>query len=554
MAWTQAQTLNGGQAVGSAASLTATFGSNVVAGNRVLIFVASFGVVMNTPTSVPSLTWTQLVTETQNSAAAAPLTHRVYTAVVATTGSLQITVTNPAGAAGDELGWTAGEYSGLDASSGSGSLRTSQTAAGNSDAAATTSVTTGTSGADLAGDLAIVCYADWGASLTITAPGGYSKQAGLSRDAAANIGQCVATKIATGTTEGGTFTYTSTAVTNEGLVLAIKLAPASSGLPFAPGPVWKRYFAKKPWPVFLPGVQDVVVAATVAATQAVVVQKPKLFPRRSLSRIAPQTPTAVPTLARTVLKRRVKGPSPDSLVAPQTPTVAATSAKTVLKRKVRAGAPESLVAPVAPATVRATQALVEQKGKILPLRPRTAVAPQTPTTAATSVVAKQKRPVKPLEPTALVALAAQATVAATGSVALQKRRVKPQRPFPLALVAPQTPTTAATSTVADQKPTLRRRVSSSTVRTVVTAGVRSTNTVAIQKRERKVRRPKPFNVGVAGQTPTVRATVAAKVRLKSPLRASGLKTQVRVNPPSVTEGCVEVSDGLRTGLVLSDFN
>lgn len=230
-AWGQAQTLNGSQAIGSAASLAASFGSNVTIGNRILLFTGSYFVSSrilntNTPTSSPSLTWTQLkVIRTNDNSAGGVLTG-IWTAVVGATGTLQITVTNPAGAAGDELGWTAGEYSGLDGSAGTGCLDVSATGAGNSGSAASTTCPTGTTAATAgAGELAVAHLSDWGASLTYTAVSGFNKQAGLSRDAAANLGQCVGTRVSVGTeTEGGNFTYASTAVNNGALVAVIKLA------------------------------------------------------------------------------------------------------------------------------------------------------------------------------------------------------------------------------------------------------------------------------------------------------------------------------------------
>src|SRR6266702_840220 len=227
MAWAQVQTLNGSETATSGATLSATFASNVISGNRILLFTAHYenpATNIATPTSSPSLTWTKLV-EAQVTSGSDNVWAAVWSAVVASTGTLQISVVNTGGS-GHEVGWTAGEYSGLDGSAGTGCVEVAATGTGVTNGAATTSVSTGTTAAThAANQLAVAVYGDWGAALTITAPTGFTKQAGLSRDAAVDAGQCVATKTsANAATEGGTFTYTSTSLDATALVLVIKLA------------------------------------------------------------------------------------------------------------------------------------------------------------------------------------------------------------------------------------------------------------------------------------------------------------------------------------------
>src|SRR6266567_3332034 len=147
MTWSRVQSLKAVSRTGSAANVVATFASNVTAGNR--IFVYTNALIASDNVAVidgQGNTYTKLV----SGGSAATVFVDIFTAVAASTGSLQITVSSATG----QLGWTAEEYSGLDASAGTGCRDVS--AAGTANNNTTANADSGTTAATAAaGQLAL---------------------------------------------------------------------------------------------------------------------------------------------------------------------------------------------------------------------------------------------------------------------------------------------------------------------------------------------------------------------------------------------------------------
>lgn len=196
MAWSRIQSVKTTPVAGNAAlSIATSFGSSVTAGNRVFVYTGhqtnTSLTDVNTPTDNQSNTYTKLIGGTIASGGDKFWTD-IWTAVTSATGTLTITVTSPA-TTGGELGWTAEEYSGLDASAGTGCLDVSAAGTGNYNVNATASSGT-TAATAAAGQLALSTVADWGFSATWTVSGG----TGFTKNTAASIDANGTTSIGTG--------------------------------------------------------------------------------------------------------------------------------------------------------------------------------------------------------------------------------------------------------------------------------------------------------------------------------------------------------------------
>jgi len=251
MAWALVQSHKATSAASSSAIITIAeaFGSNVTAGNRIILYTsttASASTDVPTPTDSQGNTYTNVV---GGSVISRFQFVSIWTAVAASTGSLTITVKTTAIDPGAELGWSAEEYSGLDASAGTGSV--DKTAAGTGNDTNTSNAASGTTAATTAANqLAVSVVGDWGASATWTVnAGGFTKNANASVDANATQGIGVANKTsASGATESCTWTTGGVTDTDVAVVAVFKLAAAATSIPYNPQrAIQTRDLSETPW-------------------------------------------------------------------------------------------------------------------------------------------------------------------------------------------------------------------------------------------------------------------------------------------------------------------
>lgn len=218
--------------IASGTTVNKAFASNVTAGNRIFVYADSGSANsadVNAPTG-SSLTFTKL--NSLNVGGSGGVWFSIWTAVVASTAALTVTVTQNVNG---ELSFTMEEWSGLDSSAGSGCLDVSATGSANN--TVTTNCSSGTTAATHAsGQLALIAVADWGAGLTwtLSTANGFTKNSAASLDADANAGIAVANKISSsGTTEGAAvWTTGGSSDTDVGWVVVIKAAAgAATGIP-----------------------------------------------------------------------------------------------------------------------------------------------------------------------------------------------------------------------------------------------------------------------------------------------------------------------------------
>ena len=230
MGWSRVQSLiTTSVASAGAISIPGTFASNVKAGNRIFVYTSATSVAdCNTPTDNQSNTYTKLIGNSVGTAGNFTAGD-IWTAVASATGSLTITVTKGA-QTGGELGWTAEEYSGLDASAGSGCL--DKSAAGTGNASNTSNADSGTTAATTAdGQLALSMVQDWGNSVTWTVSSGtgFTKNTAASLDNDAAAGIAVGNRLSgAGSAEHCVWTEGNTSDSDTAVVAVIKLAPASA--------------------------------------------------------------------------------------------------------------------------------------------------------------------------------------------------------------------------------------------------------------------------------------------------------------------------------------
>lgn len=240
MAWALVQSLKATSTGSASTAVAASFASSVTAGNRIFMFTTAFqGSALTPDISAPTKSagtatvsaFTQL-TSASIASSGGKLFIDIWTATVSGSGTCTLSATSTT-SGGSELGWAAQEYSGLDASAGSGCLDVSATGAGNNNTTAT--IATGTTAAShAAGQLALASVGDWGsgATWTLSTANGFTKVAAASLDADTNAAMAVANKTsASGATESAIWTNGAVADTDNAAVVVIKLA--ASGTPVA---------------------------------------------------------------------------------------------------------------------------------------------------------------------------------------------------------------------------------------------------------------------------------------------------------------------------------
>ena len=237
MAWSLIQSLKSTSTGSPSTAVTAAFASNVTSGNRLFMFTTALNNSATTDIAAPTESagtatvsaFTQLATASIV-LGAAKLFVDIWTATVTGTGTCTLSATSPS-TASSELGWTAQEYSGLDASAGAGCLDVAATGTGNNTTTAT--ISTGTTAATTgAGQLALAVVGDWGASATwtLSTANGFTKDAGASLDADASAGMAVAYKTsASGATESCVWTNGAVSDSDQAAVAVIKLASGGGG-------------------------------------------------------------------------------------------------------------------------------------------------------------------------------------------------------------------------------------------------------------------------------------------------------------------------------------
>lgn len=238
MAWSRVQAVAATSTASNTSLACPAFSANVTAGNRIIVFAGNYpatGTVdaATAPTDNQGNTYTKLVAGTVT--AGAVLSTTIWTAVVASTGSLTVTAHC---SANSEMGVSAIEYSGLDGSAGSGCLDVSAAGAGNANN--TSNAPTGTTAATTAANqLAVCAVSDWGTSATwtLSTANGFSKIAAASVDADPNCSLAVAEKnSANAATESATWTNGAVADADVACVCVIKLAAAAAAAPVPPPP------------------------------------------------------------------------------------------------------------------------------------------------------------------------------------------------------------------------------------------------------------------------------------------------------------------------------
>lgn len=253
MAFSQVQTMKATSTAVAGAAVTKAFTSNVTAGNRLFMFTDNFNTGganpdIGTPTQSAGTAvisaFTRLV-HANVSSAPNNLNNDLWTATVTTGGSCTLSATNT-NVGGDELGWSAAEYSGLDSSAGSGCLDVSAVGSGN--IGNTNNPSTGTTAATHgANQLGLCMVDDWGANATwtLSVAGGFTKDANLSQDNDGNAGIGIATKTsANGATESATWT-SGISNTDIAWVAVIKLA-AAAATTTGPQPIVKTRSTRRP--------------------------------------------------------------------------------------------------------------------------------------------------------------------------------------------------------------------------------------------------------------------------------------------------------------------
>jgi len=221
-AWALAQSLK--STPSTTATIAATFGSSVTSGNRVFVFTGSnfgSGDVSSVTDSQGNL-YTKLIS---NSIVADNIYGDIWTAVATSTGTLTITVAG-ATPSPSEYGWTAAEYSGLDASAGSGCLDVSVAATPPGEGIENVSAGT-TSAVAGAGELALCLIADWASATWTVAGAGFVKNTAASIDG--NSFQDVGVASMNTSSGGVTCSWTPSADANGAACIAvIKLATTSN--------------------------------------------------------------------------------------------------------------------------------------------------------------------------------------------------------------------------------------------------------------------------------------------------------------------------------------
>lgn len=232
MTWARVQTLQGGSTAVASAPVAAAFASDVVVNNRIFIFETHFGTLtapigpVKTAGTATISSFANILTTNFTVAGNGKLFVSIYTALVTGSGSLTITVTNTA-TSGDEVGWSAAEYSGL--STASGVLILDRSATGTSNNSTTSDASTGTTLATAAANqLALCMVGDWGTGITwtLSTANGFTKVAGasLDNDAAGGIG--VAEKLSrSGATESAIWTNGAVVDVDVAMVAVIKVQP-----------------------------------------------------------------------------------------------------------------------------------------------------------------------------------------------------------------------------------------------------------------------------------------------------------------------------------------
>lgn len=237
--------------IGTIPTATVTAGSNVAAGNRLLLFTSHFGFQSNTdiptPTDTLGLTWTNLASNQVNDSLGSLHTLWVdlWTAEVTVGGAITITITASPQTSGSNnvIGASLQEWAALSKAPTVGALDVA--AAGTGLSNATGNVSTGTTSASHAGgQVAVAFAADWGSGLTWSvASGGFTKDTTASRDADSNAACIVAYKTSSsGATEAATFSPSSGTIGSDvvGLVavLQLQLVQTDTGTGTEPTPTF----------------------------------------------------------------------------------------------------------------------------------------------------------------------------------------------------------------------------------------------------------------------------------------------------------------------------